>query len=273
MPAPPPPHPANGVHGRAEDDLEFRDTAEEFAQPGEDDAAYRDFGNGQMDRDGGFGMPSEPAPRGRGKSSPDRFDASLSDNFDPYADTSFEIEEDRAGQPVPQRFEGRDLAVTPEHQAPVRVDLSPESRRRGASPLIGWLLLLLMLGSLAALVVMSPTTVVRYLPGAAPIYQAFGVNVNSRGLDFENVTYNVVYEGGGGQLEISGDIVNLTGQSIETPTVIFSLRDASGAEVQQFQADVLQAPIAANATEPFAARLPMPDDTVKSFEVRFAGGP
>ncbi len=272
MPAPPPPRAANGVYARTEDDLEFRDADDDgFGRRRDDKAAYRDFGNGGVDRNTGFDMPADTGQRGMDSSGPDRFDAPDMNAFDPYSDTSFEIDDDRASPPEPPRFERRDVAVTPKRQEPPRVALSRETGRRGSSPLIGWLVVLLMLGSLAALVVLSPPTVVRFLPGAIPVYQAMGVNVNSRGLDFENVTYNVVYEGGGGQLEIGGDIVNLTGQPIEVPTVIFSLRDAGGAETQQFQADVLQEPIAGNATQPFRARLPVPGSTVKSVEVRFAG--
>jgi predicted Zn finger-like uncharacterized protein len=276
-----PPYPNGGRMSpppSPEDDITFRDREQDPAPDERVSSGAEEprKANGHGDYDASFDAAMDEEPRsepsvGEGADDRDPY------GYDPYSESSYGVDADAPADSG--HGAGRAIVAQPERDdAPREIRMSSASSRkdrarRPASPLVGWLLLLLVVGSLAALVALAPSSVVRFLPGAAPYYQALGVDVNTRGLSFANVAYDIVYEGGGGQLEVSGDITNLTGSEIQTPTVVFSLRNADGEEVQQYTANVFQEPLAGGATQPFAARMPAPDATVRSVEVTFAPVP
>jgi predicted Zn finger-like uncharacterized protein len=145
-----------------------------------------------------------------------------------------------------------------------------EGRKRKLPPAvaIGWGVLALLLIILAALVAMAPKTVVSLLPGSARLYAMMGMNVNPLGLSIENV--RSVWNDAGPErvLQISGDIVNLTGGEVKVPTVMVSLEDASGKQLSQATADVL--PLGPGAKSGFSVQVPSPPEKVSDLQVSFA---
>jgi hypothetical protein len=145
-----------------------------------------------------------------------------------------------------------------------------EGRARKLPPpvAIGWGVLALLLIILAAMVAMAPKTVVSVLPGAARLYAAMGMPVNTFGLAIENVRSAWDDSGPERVLQVDGDVVNLTAGEVKVPQVVISLRDPSGKELSQYTTDVL--PLGAGAKSPFTVQVPSPPENVSSLKVRFA---
>lgn len=144
------------------------------------------------------------------------------------------------------------------------------SKRAGI--IAGWAGLGLGIAAVAIGFFAAPQAVVAALPGAARLYDRMGIAVNLRGLAFDNVTYNWIEQGGRPALDVTGEIVNLTGRAIEPPPVLFALRDGEAAEVFQWAARVRDEPLAAGERAEFSARIPSPPGAVRSLQVRFARG-
>lgn len=147
-------------------------------------------------------------------------------------------------------------------------------RRRRPNPVggiaLGWVALALAVICIGYAALAQRVTVVRLLPGSAWVYDRLGLPVNVRGLDFQRVAYSWETDAGRVVLEVHGDIVNRTGESLRVPTVVFALRDDRQAEIYQWTEDVLTAPLAAGEKATFVTRIPTPPKSVASVQVRFA---
>jgi len=152
------------------------------------------------------------------------------------------------------------------------VTRKPRRRKKGLRTGLaaGWAILLLAVGAMAYFAVTQRVEIVRLMPGSAPLFEAVGLPVNIRGLDFRDVAYSWETDGGQVVLEVHGDIVNLTSQPLEVPSLILGLRDEAGTEVYQWEEDVMNTPLGAGDSATFAVRIPTPPKSIKSVQVRFA---
>lgn len=148
-----------------------------------------------------------------------------------------------------------------------------KARRRRAFPgrvAAGWLGLLAAVAGLGALAVGQRAEVVRMLPGTAWAFEAAGMPVNVRGLDFRDVAYSWETDAGQVVLEVHGDIVNITSADLAVPSLVLGLRDETEKEVYQWEEEVMGGSLAAGDSATFAIRIPTPPKSVKSVQVRFA---
>lgn len=191
------------------------------------------------------------------------FDAPEGDLDTPEGDAELP-EDDGVAEPSPP------VAVTEPTQTPIVIG---RARRRGSGVIAvaaGWVLLIGFVGGVLSLAYTKRVEVVRLLPGAAKAYARLGIPVNVRGLQFENVRYSWSVDAGRPTLEVSGDIVNVTAQSLKVPTVVFALQNEADVEVYQWAADVRKEPLAARDRTRFVARIPTPPKSIRSVQVRFA---
>lgn len=151
-----------------------------------------------------------------------------------------------------------------------------KGRRRRQLPAVatglaaGWATLCLVLFGLGYLATSQRAGVVRALPGTAWVYEALGMPVNLRGLDFRGIDYSWETEAGRVVLQVHGDIVNISGQQLNVPGIVFALRDENETEVYKWEDEVLHEPLAAGERATFAVRIPTPPKSIKSVQVRFA---
>ena len=145
-----------------------------------------------------------------------------------------------------------------------------EGRKRKLPPAvaIGWGVLALLLIMLAAMVALSPKTVVSLLPGSARLYAMMGKPVSALGVKIENVRSAWSYAGAQLVLQVDGDIVNLTAKEVVVPTVEITLQDKSGKQLSQSTANVLA--LGAGAKTSFSVQIPGAPENVSSLKVRFA---
>ncbi|RME99843.1 MAG: DUF3426 domain-containing protein, partial [Alphaproteobacteria bacterium] len=134
---------------------------------------------------------------------------------------------------------------------------------------LGWGALCLALFALGFGAISQRVAVVRALPGTAPLYRMLGYEVNVRGLEFRDVAYNWENNLGRLELEVHGDIVNITDTPKKVPRLVFGLRDEKGVEVYQWAEEVIKEPLPPGKGATFAARIPSPPKSIKSVQVRF----
>ncbi len=112
--------------------------------------------------------------------------------------------------------------------------------------------------------------IVRILPSAAGLYAMAGMEINLRGMEFQNVSFERQYENGVPVLAISGQIVNITDQAKPVPKVRFSLRDSSSQELYHWSMKVRKKPLDPRKSASFVARLASPPTNAHDVEIRFA---
>jgi predicted Zn finger-like uncharacterized protein len=163
-----------------------------------------------------------------------------------------------------------DLSVSMGDDAgPVSEDIpvSPLRKKVPSTVAIGWgglgLLLLFVVGAF----MLMPKTVVSAVPGTARLYAMLGMPVNLRGLSIEGVTYGWTDQG---DLEIKGDVVNLTDGSVKIPLIVIALRDENGQSLSEWTTEVREEPLGAGERASFWTEIPAPPDTARSVKVRFA---
>ncbi len=112
--------------------------------------------------------------------------------------------------------------------------------------------------------------IVKTFPAAALIYAQLGIEVNTRGLAFHNLTYKQEYENGVQVMAIKGNIVNVTEEPLVIPRVRFGLLDGTAREIYHWNIKVTQKPLAPNETLQFSSRLASPPVAARNLQVRFA---
>lgn len=113
-------------------------------------------------------------------------------------------------------------------------------------------------------------TIVHAAPGAARVYALVGINVNLRGLEFHDIVYAREFEDGQPVLAVRGEIVNITNDPVDIPTIRFSLRDSREQEVYHWTGNAGGDQIAPQEKVPFETRLASPPAVAKDVMVRFA---
>lgn len=159
-------------------------------------------------------------------------------------------------QPIPSERRGRH----------VHADL----HRRRAAINLGWFCLAAVVGSIIGIVTLGRDSVVRALPGAANFYAAVGAPVNTRGLDFADVSYDWTTEQGRPAISVKGKIRNVSNVPLDVPTVVFVLLDDRGDELYNWASRVREDPIAAGGEAAFTAQVPAPPGAARRLRVRFA---
>jgi hypothetical protein len=120
-----------------------------------------------------------------------------------------------------------------------------------------------------ALIVANRVTIVRYWPGTAEIFETFGLRVNLRGLDFQDITTNREVQDGVTVLTISGNIVNQSRYTTDIPKLRFAVRDAGGREIYTWTAGPQRPLLESGEVLPFRSRLASPPPEGRDVMVRF----
>ena len=148
-----------------------------------------------------------------------------------------------------------------------------EKSANRAATIIGWVALAATLAGLATFAYLGAETIVRKLPGAAPLYAALGTEVNVRGLEFNGVGYRWQLDSRGRPvLSISGEVKNISATPRAVPSVVFAFLDQEGLELFDWATPMRSGALLPGATAPFTSIVPVPSEVVRKVEVRFAKG-
>ena len=111
--------------------------------------------------------------------------------------------------------------------------------------------------------------IVERAPAAASIYQAFGISVKEKGLDFENPkTRNVVLEGQP-TLVVNGHIRNYSDKTRQVPLIELSLVNTSGEKIVSWAVQPPQETIPAGERMEYISEYPNPPVDAASLKYRF----
>lgn len=128
---------------------------------------------------------------------------------------------------------------------------------------------ILVMASLMLMLVAFRETIVRAAPQTASLYEALGLEVNLRGLTFENVKVTRENADGITLIGIEGLIANMRNQPASVPRLRFSVRDAAGQEKYAWTAMPNEEVIQPGEALPFASRLASPPADAAEVLVRF----
>ena len=182
-------------------------------------------------------------------------------------------------EPLPRRVDD-----TPEKTAPVprsaRGDIesrAAQRRRRayaarpsGAGLRLPVPMAIVLLGmALLATFFLGREQVVRTVPESATVYEALGVAVNLRGVDFRDVKGANEIVDGVVVLVVEGQLVNITGRPIDLPRLRLAVRDATGKEIYTWTATAPKPQLDPGEAVPFRSRLASPPPDGATVEVRF----
>lgn len=111
--------------------------------------------------------------------------------------------------------------------------------------------------------------IVSLAPSTARLYALAGIDVNIRGLAFENLQFSQETENGVPVLAVSGDIVNVAGTSVAVPAIRLSLGGSNTPELYSWVIEPTLSALGPGETLPFTARLAAPPREAATVSVRF----
>lgn len=111
--------------------------------------------------------------------------------------------------------------------------------------------------------------VVRTVPDAAGVYEAVGLPVNLRGVDFRDVVGAREIVDGVEVLVVEGRLVNITGRTVDLARLRLAVRDGEGREIYTWTATPPQPQLGPGEAVPFRSRLASPPAEGRSLQVRF----
>jgi predicted Zn finger-like uncharacterized protein len=111
--------------------------------------------------------------------------------------------------------------------------------------------------------------VVQFLPQAAKIYAAVGLQVNLRGIEIKGVSSRIIDDNGVSVLVVDGDLLNVTGRKLDVPRLRFAVRGQEGQEVYVWSAQADRSSLQPGEVLNFRRRLAAPPIEGKDVSVRF----
>ncbi len=205
----------------------------------------------------------EPAPPAE-ETEPDAFEAASGFKEDDlFADDDLQTPAEPEPEPETESEPEPEPAAAP---APETVP----SSRFNSPVLMGWGALAASLIVLIGAASLFRVSIVKALPGMAAVYETIGYRVNIRGLEFNGLSHQWVDKGDRMHLVVRGEIVNITGDPVKIPEVVFTMLDGSGLEFFQWTERPKVRQLAPGARTRFRAQIPAPANRVHQLKIRFA---
>lgn len=134
----------------------------------------------------------------------------------------------------------------------------------------GWCALAASVVVLTAPAVAFPRQVTVLFPAAAQLYAKAGVNVNTRGLEFREISYRRVLEEGALVLEIEGKVVNVSQVTHTLAPLHISLLDDHKQSLYSWTLKAEPGSVDPDGAATFKTRLAAPPSDATNLRVRFA---
>lgn len=112
--------------------------------------------------------------------------------------------------------------------------------------------------------------IVQVVPGTARVYDAIGMKVNARGLDFTDITYAKEIQNGVTVLAIRGAIVNVSDREVPIPKLHFTVRNEDQQPIYNWTLPVEIAKLPPKGRTAFATKLESPPPDAWDLKIRFA---
>jgi predicted Zn finger-like uncharacterized protein len=135
--------------------------------------------------------------------------------------------------------------------------------------LAGWAALIAVVALLAWAGIAFRQGIASVWPQTATIYSWIGLDVNTVGLAFQDVSYRVVSEDDMPVLHLRGKIVNITGRELAVPQIRAALTDEQRRDLYDWKITVDAKKLAPGKSAGFTARLPSPPDSARHVDLKF----
>ena len=145
--------------------------------------------------------------------------------------------------------------------------------RRRRADRVGWMVLALMVVVVVASGLALRESIVAAWPPSARLYQALGFEAprdEALGLRFRDVAWKETEESGVTILIITGEVENVSADSLAVPAIRVGLLDANDQELHHWTFAAESEELAAGAVTAFTTRLTGPPQDATSLAVRFA---
>lgn len=144
------------------------------------------------------------------------------------------------------------------------------SMRRGrVVGAIGWVLLICFVASTLYGVVHYRRDIVAFWPSTVRLYEAAGAPINLVGFELSNVSYERQDENGLPVLAISGEVLNVSGETKRVPRLRVGLRDENQQELYHWTFALAESDLEPDTKATFVTRLSSPPPAARDLEVRF----
>ncbi|HEY4123141.1 MAG TPA: MJ0042-type zinc finger domain-containing protein [Rhizomicrobium sp.] len=142
--------------------------------------------------------------------------------------------------------------------------------RMGA--LAGWAALIAVVAIFAWAAIKYRQGIVTVWPQTATFYAAAGMDVNTVGLAFQDVSYRVTSEDDLPILHLKGKVVNITARELTIPQISASLTDEQRRDLYDWKIVVDAKSLAPGKTANFSAKLPSPPSGARHVDLKFVKG-
>lgn len=172
---------------------------------------------------------------------------------------------DEATPPAPKKSVTADIGNR--FRAEVR---RASSMRRGRVVIAaGWTLLALFAAGTLGGGWVYRDRIAAYWPATTKVYAAVGEEINLRGLEFRNVSYERQTEEGLPVLAITGEVVNVTSERVRLPRLRVGLLDEAQKELYHWTFALSETDLPPSEATSFITRLSSPPPESRDIEVRF----
>ena len=144
------------------------------------------------------------------------------------------------------------------------------SRANRARAIRGWSALAACMALLVAGGYVFRVDLVKTFPSTASLYAELGLEVNIRGLEFQNLAFEQEFEQGVPVMSIKGEILNISDETKVLPRLRLSLLNKDNQEIYHWTLNVGKAPLEPSTRRSFSTRLASPPAHARNIQVRFA---
>lgn len=143
-------------------------------------------------------------------------------------------------------------------------------RRQRQSRAAAWAGLILLALSPLLGAFAFPERVVAAAPATIAFYDWLSREVNIYGLDIRRLRVEHLMVDGRPEINVTGELANISAIDRKVPWLRFGLRDEGYAEIYAWQLDIGAQPLKPGESRRFATRLAAPPKTARKLEIRFA---
>jgi predicted Zn finger-like uncharacterized protein len=135
--------------------------------------------------------------------------------------------------------------------------------------LAGWAALIALVAVLAWVAVVFRMGIATVWPQTATVYSWVGLDVNTVGLAFQDVSYRVTSEDDMPVLHIKGRVVNVTARALEVPAISAVLTDEYRRDLYDWKIEAGAKNLGPGKTAEFSARIPSPPSGTRHVDLKF----
>jgi predicted Zn finger-like uncharacterized protein len=158
---------------------------------------------------------------------------------------------------------------TPKAHEPLSVVSGGVSSAWRLGALAGWAALIAVVALLAWAGIAFRQGIASVWPQTATVYSWIGLDVNTVGLAFQDVSYRVTSEDDMPVLHLRGRIVNITGRELAVPQIHAALTDDARRDLYDWKITVDAKNLAPGKSASFTARLPSPPSGARHVDLKF----